>query len=248
MIPKVIHYFWFGGNPIPPLVEKCIESWKHFMPDYEIKRWDESNFDVHQIAYTHEAYLAKKWAYVSDYARMKVLYEEGGVYLDTDVELVKSLESILVNGAFMACERKSNQPPYPGVARGLGIAVEPGHPIYKAVLSYYENIHFEGASGGLTVVEHVTSVLIEHGLKPTRDLQVVKGITIYPPEYFCPFDKFNRIAITPKTVAIHHYAGTWIGKENQWKKIIAKMLGPYITYAIVKLKAFLRNLKKKEKK
>ena len=94
--------------------------------------------------------------------------------------------------------------PYPGVATGLGIAVEPGHPIYKAVLSYYENIHFEGASGGLTVVEHVTSVLIEHGLKPTRDLQVVKGITIYPPEYFCPFDKFNRIAITPKTVAIHH--------------------------------------------
>lgn len=243
MIPKVIHYFWFGGNPIPPIVTKCLDSWKHYMPDYEIKRWDESNFDVHQIAYTHETYIAKKWAYVSDYARMKVLYEEGGVYLDTDVELLKSLDSILSSGAFMACERKSNQPPYPGVNTGLGFAIEAYHPIYKSILDYYEKLHFEGASGSLTVVEHVTSVLIKHGLKPTQDIQKVEGITIYPPEYFCPFDQYNRLAITANTVAIHHYVGTWLSENEKRKKVIAKILGPYITYAIVKIKSFLLHRK-----
>ncbi len=225
---------------MPPVVCKCIESWKRLMPGYEIKRWDESNFDIDQTPYMREAYQAKKWAYVSDYARMKVLYEQGGVYLDTDVELIKSLEPILRRGAFMACERKSNQLPYPGVATGLGIAVEAHHPIYKAVLDYYDSIHFTGASGGLTVVEHVTSVLIKHGLRPTTELQEVAGITIYPPEYFCPFDKMNRLSITPETVAIHHYAGTWISGPEKIKKKLAKLLGPHITYVIVRIKSYLR--------
>jgi mannosyltransferase OCH1-like enzyme len=236
MIPKVIHYFWFGGNPLPKLAQDCIESWKHFMPDYEIRRWDETNFDVNQISYTREAYEAKKWAYVSDYARIKVLYEVGGVYLDTDVELIKSLDPIISKGAFMACERKSNLPPYPGVATGLGIAVEAHHQIYKDILDYYQNLHFYGASGSLTVVEHVTTVLIQHGLKPTNMLQELEGITIYPPEYFCPFDKMDRIRITNNTVAIHHYAGTWLSKSSRLKKTISKILGPHITYAVVRFK------------
>lgn len=242
MIPKVIHYFWFGNNPLPSIVEKCIESWMKFMPEYEIRRWDESNFDVNQISYTREAYRQKKWAYVSDYARMKVLYEEGGVYFDTDVELIKSINHILEIGAFMACERKSNFYPYPAVATGLGMAVEAHHPILKSILDYYTNIHFERASAGLTVVEHVTTVLINHGLKPISEKQTIKGITIYPTEYFCPFDKMNRLSITNNTVAIHHYAGTWVGNNAKIKKKITKLLGPYLTYAIVKLKSFLRNL------
>ena len=242
MIPKVIHYFWFGGNPLPPIVEKCIQSWRKYMPGYEIKKWDESNFDINQVPYTKEAYMKKKWAYVSDYARMKVLYEEGGIYFDTDVELIKDIDSIIVNGAFMACERNSNLLPYPGVATGLGMAFAPNHPILKSILDYYQSIHFKEASGGVTVVEHVTSVLIEHGLQPTNEKQVVKGITIYPAEYFCPFDKMNRLSITSNTVAIHHYAGSWISNKEKFKKKIIKILGPYLTFGIVKIKAFVRKI------
>lgn len=240
MIPKVIHYCWFGGNPLPALVRLCIDSWRHYMPDYKIVRWDETNFDVNQIPYTSEAYKAKKWAYVSDYARMKVLYDSGGVYLDTDVELIKSLEPIIEKGAFMACERHSNFAPYPGVATGLGIATDAHNPLYKEILDYYENIHFCGASTGLTVVEHVTSVLIRRGLMPTSEFQTLDGVNIYPPDFFCPFDEMNRISITSNTVAIHHYAGSWLGKSEKMKKKIVHLLGPRITFFILRIKACLR--------
>lgn len=104
MIPKIIHYCWFGGNPLPELAVKCIESWKKYCPDYEIKRWDESNFDLKCCDYVKEAYQAKKWAFVSDYVRFKVLYDEGGLYFDTDVELIKPIDDILARGPFMGVE------------------------------------------------------------------------------------------------------------------------------------------------
>ena len=104
MIPKIIHYCWFGGNPLPELAIKCIESWKKYLPDYEIKEWNESNFDINCCAYVREAYEAKKWAFVSDYARFWILYQHGGLYFDTDVELIKSIDDLIVKGAFMGCE------------------------------------------------------------------------------------------------------------------------------------------------
>ena len=104
MIPKTIHYCWFGGNPLPEMAIKCIESWKKFLPDYEIKQWDESNFDVNMIPYAAEAYKAKKYAFVSDFARFWILYNYGGLYFDTDVEVIKPMDNIIAKGPFMVCE------------------------------------------------------------------------------------------------------------------------------------------------
>ena len=107
MIPKVIHYCWFGRNPLPPFAVKCIESWKKFLPGYEIKEWNEDNFDVNIIPYTQEAYEARKYAFVSDYARFYILYHHGGIYFDTDVEVIKSIDDIIERGAFMGCENEA---------------------------------------------------------------------------------------------------------------------------------------------
>jgi len=109
MIPKVIHYCWFGRNSLPPLAVKCLESWKRFFPDYEIKEWNEDNFDVNIISYTAEAYRVKKYAFVSDYARFWILYHYGGLYFDTDVEVIKSMDDIIAKGSFMGCEKGCGQ-------------------------------------------------------------------------------------------------------------------------------------------
>ena len=109
MIPKVIHYCWFGRNPLPPLAVKCIESWKKFLPGYEIKEWNEDNFDVNIIPYIQEAYEARKYAFVSDYARFYILYHHGGIYFDTDVEVIKSIDDIIERGAFMGCENEAKR-------------------------------------------------------------------------------------------------------------------------------------------
>ena len=136
MIPKVIHYCWFGGNPLPEFAIKCIDSWRKYMPDYEIKEWNESNFDVNIIPYTKEAYEAKKYAFVSDYARFWILYHYGGVYFDTDVEVIRPLDEIIERGAFMGCEIDGQDPHYGDIAvnPGLGLAVKAGHQVYKAIL------------------------------------------------------------------------------------------------------------------
>ena len=133
MIPKVIHYCWFGRNPLPESAVKCIDSWRKFMPDYEIKEWNEDNFDVNAIPYTAEAYQMKKYAFVSDYARFWILYQYGGLYFDTDVELIKPIDDIVEKGPFMGIEETCKIIPvnlvgYPLVNPGLGISVEQGYP------------------------------------------------------------------------------------------------------------------------
>lgn len=110
MIPKIIHYCWFGRNPIPVEYQRYIESWKKFLPDYEIKEWNEDNFDVNIIPFTKEAYDVKKYAYVSDYARLKILYDNGGVYFDTDVEVIRNMDDIIAAGAWMAVEKHASSP------------------------------------------------------------------------------------------------------------------------------------------
>ena len=131
MIPKIIHYCWFGRNPLPSLAIKCIASWKKYLPDYEIKEWNEDNFDVDVIPFTKEAYAAKKYAFVSDYARFKILYEEGGLYFDTVVEVIRPLDDIISKGAFMGCECDANDTSVASVAPGLGLGVNPGLGLYK---------------------------------------------------------------------------------------------------------------------
>ena len=207
MIPKIIHYCWFGGNELPDLGKKCIASWKKYLPDYEIKEWNESNYDVRKIPYIAQAYDAKKYAFVSDYVRFDILYQYGGIYFDTDVEVIKPLDTILKSGAFVGCER-------PGfIATGLGIASPAKHPLYKEILESYNKSTFLYKNGSMnltTVVDRVSDIFRLHGYTNENKIQIVSDVTIYPAEYFCPIDPETGILnISDKTRTIHHYAATW---------------------------------------
>ena len=212
MIPKKIHYCWFGGKPLNKLGKKCLKSWKKFFPDYEIIEWNEQNVDLENCCeYVKQAYKEKKWAFVSDYVRFKILYEQGGVYFDTDVEVVKTFDDILEKGAFMGCENPTVSKM--AVAPGLGFAVEKGNAIIKRLIDDYEKSSFYKEDGSLnlyTIVDRVTDVLKEYGLQNTKDIQVVEGITIYPNEYFCPINiETGKMEKTKNTRSIHRYSASW---------------------------------------
>lgn len=229
MIPKVIHYCWFGRGPIPELGIKCIESWEKHMPDYEIKEWNEDNFDVNMIPYTKEAYEAKKFAFVSDFARFWILYHHGGVYFDTDVELLKPLDDIISKGPFMGAESDCIiNGVHPAIAPGLGLAAEVGMPIYQKLINYYENTHFilpNGKINDTTIVFHTTNLLAENGLTTDKSIQIVAGIWIYPKEYFCP-KRNDVITITEHTYSIHHYASSWRNPlYNKIRELTLKVIG-----------------------
>ncbi|MCQ2266213.1 MAG: glycosyl transferase [Bacteroidaceae bacterium] len=222
MIPKIIHYCWFGRGELSLLALKCIASWRKFLPDYEIKEWNEDNFDVNIIPYTAEAYAAKKYAFVSDYARFWILYNYGGVYFDTDVEVIKPMDDILAAGAFMGCEQDSPIT----VAPGLGIAAVAGMSLYKRLLDYYEPLHFDPDHITITIVGHTTRVLQEYGLTGVEGPQRVADCTIYPAEFFNPIHIITkRLKITPHTRSIHWYAATWNDhKENPIKTALRKCI------------------------
>ena len=205
-IPKIIHYCWFGGNPLPELAQKCIASWKKCCPDYEIKKWNESNYNVRKIPYTAQAYDAKKYAFVSDYARFDILYEYGGVYLDTDVELIKPLDELLKYGAFCGVEQ-------PGALNaGLGMAAPEAMPIFREILDSYQSDKFINADGTFnlkTVVVRVSDILKKYGFSNTEEIQEVAGFRIYPKEYFCPKSYLGEINLTENTYSIHHFDASW---------------------------------------
>ena len=210
MIPKIIHYCWFGGNPLPELAQKCIASWKKFLPDYEIKEWNESNYDVRKISYIAQAYDAKKYAFVSDYARFDILYQYGGVYFDTDVEVIKDLSPIIERGAFIGVEKGLR----PLLAAGLGIASPAASDIYREILDSYQNEQFVNDDGSLnlkTVVTRVSDIFKSHGFVEQDIMQVVADTTVYPSEYFCPKDfDTGSLCLTENTCSIHHYDGSWM--------------------------------------
>lgn len=227
-IPKTIHYCWFGGNPLPELAKKCIASWRKFLPDFEIKEWNESNFDLSCCPYVREAYEAKKYAFVSDYTRFWILEKEGGLYFDVDVEVVKPLDEILQRGAFMGCEGTS--PTERRVALinpGLGMGMPRQLPFLQEILSEYHRRHFlhpDGSQNLTTIVETATQALLAHGLREELKVQRVADIWIYPPEYFCPINYYTgRRTFTLNTHTIHHYAASWVSgrtllflKVKQW--------------------------------
>lgn len=233
MIPKIIHYCWFGRNPLPESALKCIASWRKFFPDYEIVEWNEDNFDVNVIPYTAQAYAAKKYAFVSDYARLKILYDHGGLYFDTDVELIKPFDDILAGGAFMGCELTAAQGC--AVAPGLGLGASAGLGLYKALLDKYATLSFIREDGSLnltTIVSYTTDLLALYGLKITDEIQSVAGITIYPKEYFNPLnDNTGKLEITPNTHSIHWYSKTWL-EVNPWRMKLSRLAHRYLGYGI----------------
>ena len=226
MIPKTIHYCWFGRNPLPKSAVKCINSWRKFFPDYEIKEWNEDNFDVNSIPYTAEAYQARKYAFVSDYARFWILYHYGGVYFDTDVEVIKPMDDIIERGPFMGIEVECDQQqPYPMINPGLGIAVESGNMLYKTMIDYYSAQHFKREDGTYafeTIVVRTTRILLEKGLSPVDGIQQVSGIWIYPKDYFNPLDSLTgRMKKTENTRSIHWYMASW-SKRSLMKKTLSQ--------------------------
>lgn len=228
MIPKVIHYCWFGRNSLPESAVKCIDSWRKFFPDYEIREWNEDNFDINIIPYTAEAYSVKKYAFVSDYARFWILYHYGGLYFDTDVEVIKPMEDIIQRGPFMGIEVEGKDGDFPLVAPGLGLGVEKGHPIYKKIIDYYDRLHYIDSDGNpinITVVLHSTKILKNFGLRPINQLQEVGGIWIYPRDFFNPLnDNTGKLTITSNTRSIHWFSKSWLPKDNPFRTFIVRKI------------------------
>jgi len=236
MIPKIIHYCWFGRTPLPKLARKCIHSWRKYLHDYEIKEWNEDNFDVNIIPYTREAYEAGKYAFVSDYARFWILFRYGGLYFDTDVEVIRPLDDILANGPFMGFGRdpdeKDREQIGLGVNPGLGFASTSGHGLLKELLDLYSSLHYisnDGSHDPRTIVYYTSRLLESKGLEYRKGIQQVAGMTVYPAEFFSPIHFVTRhLRITKNTRTIHHYAASWKDDRSYWKQKMQKLIPEFI--------------------
>lgn len=227
MIPKIIHYCWFGENELSDLAKKCVQSWKLYCPDYKIKEWNEKNFDINSNLYVKEAYLAKKWAFVSDYVRLYALLNEGGIYMDTDVQLLKSLDNFLELKAFGGIENNNK------IQSSL-IGSEKLHPWIKSLISYYDNKHFINKDGEYDLtpnVKYITDITrTKYNIILNNSLiQINDVINIYPMEFFSPKDsQTGRLYLTENTYAIHHFDGSWLSKDVYKKRERVKILSPYV--------------------
>ena len=222
-IPKVIHYCWFGKSEMSPLAEKCIKSWKKYCPDYQIICWNEENFDITQNQYMREAYEAKKWAFVSDYARLKVIYDNGGIYLDTDVELIKPIDDLLEKNGFMGFDEKGI------VATGLGFGAKKGNKIVEEFLKDYDNIPFVLPNGEYDLTpcpNRNTDTLKRLGMDVSVNNQTFLDTVFLPSEYLCPMDYYTgKKTITKNTYSIHHYSATWTSDVTKRTTRIKRIIG-----------------------
>ena len=222
-IPKVIHYCWFGKGKQPALVEKCIKSWKKYCPDYEIICWNEENFDITQNLYMKQAYEAGKWAFVSDFVRLKVVYDHGGIYLDTDVELIKPIDPLLENGGFMGFDEKGM------VSTGLGFGAEAGDKIIGAFLEDYSDLQFILPDGSFDLTpcpDRNELVLKQLGMDIKNQDQIFMGMKFLPAEYLCPMDYYTGVkTITKNTYSIHHYCASWTSKVTKRTTRIKRIIG-----------------------
>ena len=247
MIPKTIHYCWFGRGPKNELAIKCIESWKKFLPDYEIKEWNEDNFDVNLYPYAKEALENRKFAFVTDVVRLYALYTEGGVYMDTDVEVLKTYDPFLHHHMFSGFETDGNVP------TGM-MAAEEGSLWAKELLEQYNDRKFVLADGSLDLTTNtsvITNYMLSKGLILNNKYQDFNGLcTMYPSDYFCPKDhRTGKIHLTKNTVCIHHFAGSWLNHtiwgdlRHNTKLFLVKIFGEkFISFAsdIITLRFFMR--------
>ena len=234
MIPRIIHYCWFGRGPLPELAQKCIDSWHRYMPDWEYKLWNEDNFDVNQNAYAKEAYGAGKFAFVSDYVRLWALVKEGGVYLDTDVEVFKSLEDLLSYSAFAGFEGSKYLPMGTCV-----IASEAYGQWAQEMLRHYENRHFFREYGTFdltTNVQYISAIMREQGFIQNGKEQDYEDLHIFPVEFFSPRQTTGEYLRTENTYCDHLGLGSWSESGGGWKAAVGRMLGPRVMPTLIKLK------------
>ncbi len=236
MIPKVIHYCWFGRNPLPEDAKRNIASWKKYCPDYEIREWNESNFDVNGNTYCREAYEAKKWAFVSDYARLKILYDYGGIYMDTDVEVCRSLDDLLKYNAFSGFESGNRIPTGTlGSTQGAGWIGD--------LLSYYKDKHFKKADGSLDLTTNVVTITRmtkeKYNIRLDDSFQILgDNMVLLPFEYLTAKDLMDgKIKKTKNTYTIHHYSGSWLSPSQRFKqqvKVILVKIGGRNAVSLIK--------------
>lgn len=226
-IPRKVHYCWFGGKEKPGIVKKCIETWKKCLPDYEIIEWNEQNFNLDLNSYVKEAYIAEKYAFVSDYVRVYALYNYGGIYLDTDVEVFRTLNDLLHHHSFWGFEQENY------IATST-IGSEKGNPLIKEFLDSYNGKSFirnDGTYNQLTNVAIITKLLQDKGLKLNGQYQEIKEIGVfYPQTFFSPYDYINcQTFITEKTYTMHHFYKSWLPLEKRIngkvKLILSKLIG-----------------------
>ncbi len=209
MIPKKVHYCWFGRGELPALAQKCIASWKKYCPDYEVIQWNEDNFDLNYNGYMRYCYDNKKWAFLSDFVRLVVVAEQGGIYFDTDVELLKKPDELLQYGAFYGFENNQN------IATGLGFGSEANHPTILAMRQAYEEIQPDEQGNYPMIVCPAlnTKALLPFGLKLDGSRQNVGGAEIFPWDYFNPYDDpTGRLNKTDNTISVHWYSKSWMSR------------------------------------
>ncbi len=221
-IPKIIHYCWFGRKEKPQKVQECIESWYKHLSEYKIIEWNEENFDVNFNEYTKQAYQEKKYAFVSDVARIEALYRYGGIYLDTDIEVIKPFDDLLSKGCILGFEEKNY------IATSF-MACYPKHPMAKEFCNQYKDLSFYNKDGSInkgTNVEKLTTLLSAKRFRMDGTYQEQEGITLYPQEYFSPYDYINCVYnITDKSYCIHHFYVSWLPWHVKAKKVVKKSIG-----------------------
>lgn len=222
MIPKKIHYCWFGNKPKGKKELKCIESWKKYCPDYEIFEWNETNVDLDMMPFVQQAYQMKKYAFVSDVVRLWALWHHGGIYFDTDVEVVKSFDGLLQYKGFIGFETENY------LNTGQGVGAEKENIIIQEMLDYYRNLSFINYDGKLNFIacpQINTKVFIERGLKKNNSFQIFDGFAVFSSEYFNPYDDPTGVlSRTDNTYSIHWYGKSWMDRKTRLKSRLTKPL------------------------
>lgn len=242
MIPKIIHYCWFGKKEMPDDIKKYIESWKRKLPDYEIKLWNEDNFNINESIFTKQAYELKKYAFISDYVRLYALKKFGGVYLDTDIEIVKDITPLLTNKLVLGFDDGNS-------IISCFIASEPDHPAVTNILDLYDSMSFINKDGSLNMIPN--TIWIQNLLRKEYNIELNgkyqllnKGIVVYPEDYLHAKSLITgKLNITENTYTIHHHTLLWVSK----KTLIIKFIRQNILIPILGKKAYLKFISKSEK-
>lgn len=222
MIPKIIHYCWFGKGGMNALAKHCIDTWKKILPDYELRLWNEDNFDVNSTLWTQQAYKEKKYAFVADYVRLHALYTEGGIYMDTDVEVLKSFDRFLDCPAFAGFESEAM------IQTGVMGSKKESFWSEK-MFSYYKNrpyLRNDGTPEPITNVTIISEMMSKYGFLPNNTFQTCNEILhLYPTDFFCPKDQLTlKVHLTKNTYCIHHFDGSWFSPAVKWKKKLRSLL------------------------